>query len=548
MFYKILQLLVFPAIFIASSALAATPASVALMPFQVNAAKDLSYLNNGIQAMLATRLTANAGVKIVKQATDADYILKGSLTSFGGSLSIDAVLTPAKGGTPQNFYATAAKEGEIIAAVNRMSWDIAEKTFGKKAPASIAPVQSQVASIQAPAVATPAYRTVNPERAYRGNNQTGYGMGNLVQPLGVITGVMGFTKSQNFRLGLTSMDVGDVDGDGISEFVLASKNELRVYRGHGSRFQRIAQLKTPVRYAIHSVTMADLNNNGRMEIYISAADAKRPNSFVLEWDGKQFAKLAENQRWYIRAINIPGEGMVLAGQKGGFETLLAPGIFRLHLKNGELVKGAKVAVKGVNLFDFSIADLDGNGKNEVIAISHGGKILVLRPSGKVKWVSDDYFGGTTKFLGGLGFDDINKDLENGSYDPQRIYVPARIIIRDVNGDGQQDVIINKNLSTASRILDKHRSYPSGEIHALTWNGIALTELWRTRKIDGYVADYKLGPIHKTKIANGNEGESVVDTAELYVGLVLRSGGINVLKNSESTVLTFPLRLTKLKSK
>ncbi|NOX25009.1 MAG: VCBS repeat-containing protein, partial [Deltaproteobacteria bacterium] len=353
--------------------------------------------------------------------------------------------------------------------------------------------------------------------------------------------------SQNFRLGLTAMAVGDVDGDGQVEFVLAAKHEIRVYRGHGRRLQKIAQMSTPIRYAIHAVTMADLNHNGRMEIYVSAADAKRPNSFILEWDGKKFAKLTNNQHFYIRIINIPGEGPVLAGQKAGFGHLLARGIFRLSLKNGQLVKGAKVPVNGVNLFDFSIVDLDGDGINEVVAISHGGKILVLRPSGKVKWISDDYYGGTTKYLGGIGFDDINKDLENESYDPERIYVPARIIIRDVNGDGRPDVIIDKNLSTASRIMSKYKSYPSGEIDALTWNGIGLTELWHTRKIDGYIADYNLGPIHKVPAA-GKGGKRMVNGANLYVALVLRSGGIDILKDADSTVLTFPLRLPGSKSK
>lgn len=531
---------------------AATPPTVALQPFTVHAAKDLDYLRSGIQAMLASRLTDNAGVTIVQSPAKADYVLKGSLTSFGGSLSIDAVLVPSgKKGGAQNFYATAAKEEEVIKAVDSLSWDIAAKAFGKKRPAPAAPAQSQVAAIPSPAQqvqAGGAYQTSNPELAFRSRFQQGNGSGSLVQPLGVVTSPLGFTKSQNLLFGLVAMDVGDVDGDGQDEFVLAAKNELRIYRRVANRFQQIAKLSTPIRYGIHSVTLGDLNHNGRDEIYVSAADAKQPNSFVLEWDGKQFSKLADNQRWYIRVINIPGEGLVLAGQKAGFEKLLAPGIFHLTLNGGELTQGPKVNVTGVNLFDFTLVDLDGNGSNEVVAISQGDKLVVLRPSGSVLWVSDEYYGGTTRYLGGKGFDDINKDLEGDSYQPPRIYVPARIIIRDVNNDGQPDVIVSKNLSTASRILSKFRSYPSGEIHALTWNGIALTELWRTRKIDGYIADYQMGPLHKLPVKEKNDKKTSISTADLYVGLVLRSGGINILKNSESTVLTFPLRLSASQDK
>lgn len=537
---RFLQIYLLATLFIsfALPALAA-PSTVAIKPFTINAAKDMSYLKSGIRSMLASRLADNAGVNIVSSAAGADYTLKGSMTVFGGSYSLDVTFAPAQGGRSRKFYATAATEGGIIKAVDSLSWDIAEKVFGKKRPATASSAAvPRIAAIAAPAASSP-YQTANPELAFRSNLQGGSG-GSLLRPRGVITGPFGFSKSQNFRFGLVAMDVGDVDGDGQTEFVLAAKHEIRIYRRTGNRFQKIWQMSISERYAIHAITMADLNKNGRQEIYVSAADAKRPNSFILEWDGKQFVKLADKQRWYIRAINIPGEGRVLAGQKDGFGSLLAPGIYRLKLKNGQLAKAGKVPVNGVNLFDFTIVDLEGNGRNEVVAISHGDKILVLRPSGKVMWVSDDYYGGTTTYLGGIGFDDINKDLENDSYQAQRIYVPARIIVRDVNNDGHPDIIINRNLSSASRIMGKHKSYPSGEIYALTWNGIGLTELWHTRKIDGYIADYQLGPITKSAAATKNKNSAGM--VNLYVGLILRSGGINILSDATSTVLTFPLQL------
>lgn len=166
--------------------------------------------------------------------------------------------------------------------------------------------------------------------------------------------------------------------------------------------------------------------------------------------------------------------------------------------------------------------------------------MVLTQSGKVLWTSDDYYGGTTRFIGGQSFDEINKDLEHGRDEGARLYIPARIVIRDVNNDGLPDVIVNKNLSSSSRILARSRSYPSGEIHALTWNGISLTELWRTRKIDGYIADYQLGVV---KTVEAKEGKGQTISAELNVGVVLNSSGFDILSKADSAVLTFPLQLT-----
>ena len=535
------------------------PGRVALLPFAINADRDLSYLTSGMRDMLASRLGSGAGLEIVPRADvdhalagkpapkdaaelrllgtklQADYVLAGSLTALAGSLSLDSTLYTVSGAAePRTFYATAPREEEIISAIDNLSWQIAEQAFGKQRPASSSP--SSVAPVPA-AGAGDANLSAHPDRILMG--QAGAGS-SVLRPLGVITGALGFTKSQTFNYGLVAMEVGDLDGDEQEEFVLASPYEVRMYRRTDNRYQKIGQVNLTRRYSIHAVTMADLNNNGRKEIYVSAADAKEPSSMVLEWDGKEFVHLADNLNWYLRAVEIPGEGMVLAGQKSGPNRLLAKDVYKLDLNQGQVMKGDALQTGGMNLFEFSYADLDGNGGLEVVAISQGDRLMVLTQAGKTLWTSDDFYGGTTRFIGGESFDEINKDLEHGRKERARIYIPARIVVKDVNKDGVADVIINKNLSSASRILARTRSYPSGEIHAMAWNGISLTELWRTRKIDGYISDYHLGAIQTVATKDG-KGQSI--NTELNVGVVLNSGGLDILSNANSAVLTYPLHLT-----
>lgn len=540
-----------------SVAFSATP-RIALLPFESHSDRDLSYLTSGIRDMLASRLASGAEVEIIPRAkvnqvlggksipTDesalrqlgttlqADYVLTGSLTALAGSLSLDSTLHSVKGDQPKSFYSTAPREEEIISAIDTLSWQIAEQGFGKKRPGAA----QSVAAIPAAGSGGDPYQSTHPDRLLMG------GQGNtgstIIRPLGVVTGALGFTKSQNFNYGLIAMEVGDVDADGQDEFVIASPYDIRVYRKLDNRFQKIGQVSLSHRFTIHSITMADLNNNGRQEIYASAADAKDPSSLVLEWDGKEFAHLADNVSWYLRVVDIPGQGSVLAGQKSGLNSVMAKGVFQVVLSQGQIIKGEPIQTGGMNLFDFSFADLDGNGGLEVVAINQADRLLVLTPAGKIMWMSDDYFGGTTRYVGGDSPEDMNKGLEHGGTEGRKIYIPARIVIRDMNNDGLPDVVVNKNLSSASRILSRVRNYPSGEIQCLTWNGISLTELWRTRKIDGYISDYQLGQI-KTEVAKDGKAQAI--NAELNVGVVLNSGGFNLLGNADSTILTFPLHLT-----
>ena len=537
---------------------------IAVLPFKVNAATDMTYIKSGLRDMIASRLASRVGARIISpdlvdqaakgmsgldspdliasigRTLSADYIISGSFTSFAGTTSLDAVLHSLQNsGSKQQFNASAAKEDELIQAVDSLTWDIAVKAFAKKRPDTyqrrpVVPVQTSTASSS--------MQSAHPDRYLMGRYAEGLPGSQLVRPTGLITSPMGFTKSQNLQFGMVAMAVGDVDGDGNSEFILASSREVQIFREIGRKLQKIAEASTPYsRYKIHSVTLADLNHNGIADICVSAADPDGPNSFILEWDGQGFTEISRDQKWYIRSMEIPGEGVVLVGQKSSMNQILSRGLYRLTLSGATLLKGEKIDVRGVNLFEFEMADLDGDGKNEIIAVSQADKLMVLRPNGATLWLSDEYYGGTTRFIGGESAEDSMRNLEHGSDSP-RIFLPARIIVRDVNNDGQLDVVINKNPTNMSRIMARYRSYPSGEIQALTWNGIGLTELWRTRKIDGYIADYVLGPINSITVSDKEGKETQKSMAELHVGLVLSSGGINILNDSRSTVLTFPLEI------
>lgn len=533
------------------------PGRVAFLPFEAHAAKDLGYLTSGIRDMLASRLASGAKIQVVDRASvdqalakagkpaqpadfkkigeqlRADYVVAGSLTAFGAGMSLDAkVYAVASDAMPRSFPATAASENEIITAIDQLAWDIGATVFGAQKPGGAAPAVAPAAPLAGQAQ----YQTAHPERAFLGQGGGLYGQSPFIRPMGV-AGALGFTKSQNLSLGLRAMDSGDVDGDGQVDFVLAGPNQVEIYRREQNRFVKIGEAGTLSRYVIHYITLADLNNNGRAEIYVSAADNEEPRSMALEWDGKQFAPLFTDAGWYIRAVALPGEGMVLVGQKSGIKSFLAAGVFRLNTgADGKPEKGELVDLpRGVNIFDFTYVDVDADSIPEIVAISQDDRLVVMTRNGKTLWVSDEYYGGTTRFLGGVNYED--REAHHTHYvQDVRIYVPARIVARDINQDGQLDIIVNRNISTASRLFEKLRSFPSGEMHALTWNGIAMTELWRTRKIDGYIADYQVGPEMPLPADEKNTGNR--RGSELFVGVVLRSGGLDILADSTSTVLSY----------
>src|SRR3990170_4014008 len=88
----------------------------------------------------------------------------------------------------------------------------------------------------------------------------------------------------------------------------------------------------------------------------------------------------------------------------------------------------------------------------------------------------------------------------------------RIVYTELYGDGLGEVIISRNdPGTLGRYFKVIRSYDKGEIIDLLWGGNSLEENWRTKKIDGYIADYVVNDID-------NDGQK-----ELVIVVVMDGG-------------------------
>jgi hypothetical protein len=385
----------------------------------------------------------------------------------------------------------------------------------------------------APETAAP-YQTAHPERAFMGAVTAGDSQ--VMQP-GGFRNIQDFTMSQNFDFAAQGMDVGDVDGDGIDDIVIASLTQVHIYHRSGNKFNSFGIVTLSKSNRIHCISLADLNNNGRDEIYISTSDHTGPNSFAVEWQENDFAFLIKNTPWYIKAVNLPGQGMILAGQRAGHNQPLDPGVYQLTGEQGgtaqdKLKKGQKLPLpREVNVFSFVMADIDGDGSEEIVFIDERDHLTVMRQGGKPMWRSSGLFGGSNRSIG----KEIEPDVihERNALQPEqygKVFVPSRIIAIDLNHDGLMDVVVNRNQLRWSPVFPNLKSYTAGHILGLSWNGISMTELWYTKKVDGYLTDYQF----KT-------GPNDTNRAQLYVSLILPSG-VTLSSARESTVLMYELTL------
>ncbi len=84
------------------------------------------------------------------------------------------------------------------------------------------------------------------------------------------------------------------------------------------------------------------------------------------------------------------------------------------------------------------------------------------------------------------------------------------------------------LSSVGRVFKHLKLFTSSEIYNLEWDGMGMAENWRTKKINGYIADYCIKDID-------NDGKpEIVLALVLSVGASLRDKSVIVVYKLEST--------------
>jgi TolB-like protein len=522
---------------------------VAVFPFQMNAAEDLSFLQEGIQDMLASRLAWEGKVEILEEhvveqslagregslneaaareigtALGADYVLFGSLTVFGQSVSIDARMVSLTGDSPPvSVYAHSKGMDEVIPRINEFAQSINNRIFGRghavAAKSAPQPRFSQAhpeklmtgAGTSAGAAAAPAAPSYAP--AAQGASSF-----EIMQPA-TTAAASDLWRSQKLSFPVNGMDVGDVDGDGTQEIVvLARFKKAIVYKWNQGRLQEMGEFKASAYDRLLWVCLVDANHDGKDEIYLSNLRNDRLSSYVLDWQAGKLVQLANRQRWYFNKVALPGKGDVLAGQKKSAENLFAPGVYHLQFAGGDYqpLESVKLPDKA-NVFNFAQADLDGDGLAETVLTGHGDRIHVMAQDGSRLWKSRDYYGATANLIPAKKqpLTQITSDQEE---EAERYYIPSQLVVADLNRDGRPEILANRNVSFVARVLAKSRNFSDAEIQSLVWTGHELTPQWKTKPLRGMVVSYQLADV------DGDGQDEIVAAVALEKELLARSASM-----------------------
>ncbi len=509
-FYKKILCVLSCCFFISGAAWAAQGEKVIFYPTDVSDAGELAYLADSVRLMFASRLANIAGVQPVNEkeqpgSAKSCYRVQSVLVSTDKGTTVSALVYSPGSAASVQFQATSPEGEHIMQLLDELVAEIGEVVFD---------VKKEVIHQEKPMkkkVATDFY-TPHPDRQIKENS--GFGLSidqdEFVAQMAVEVENSERYKGEVYSYQTRAMSAGDLDGDAMDEILLATNDKIYVYQLRNQRIYPLAAIPLPAKLKVHGLNVADLNHNGTMEIYLSCTKNNDPTSFILEWHPETGLKwLSEWIPLYIRPIRVPGQGVILAGQRGGLEGEPRDGIYTLVIKDdGQVATDTLLAVPdGVNLFAFVFADLEGDKVPEVVAITVKEELVVYNGNMDRLYTSPSGFGG--------------REARDG------LNPPIRMVATDFDMDGRDDILLVDNELFSPEMLSESRYYENGQVRGLLWDKDLFLEMWHTNVFTKSIVDFQFLPIPSKKGATTSDGRLfIVEPAKgnSLQGLLFNDGG------------------------
>jgi TolB-like protein len=478
---------------------------VAILPFMIYSQENLDYLRDGIYDILASRVTVEGRIEVIDRSiveralyeerpirldegtaikigtrAGADYIVLGSLTKVGDYISLDArLLNITEGKPPLSAYTQHKGLDDVMVKIGDFAQEIGAKILGHRVTAG----------------------------GVREGRSTGFVQRDMYN--------RDFKKSQTFNFEIKGLDIGDVDGDKKNEVVIMDNSSLYVFKYDGDKLTLFRKIDAGFAQNFLTLDVADVNRNGVAEIIVTSVAGvvadDNLRSLILEFEEGRFKKIGDHLGWFFRVLEHPKEGSLLMGQRMGADGLFTGSIYRMDWKKTSFESGQKMPFpKETRVFGLALGYVRDPKDLDLVVLDELDNLNLIGPDGKRVWIAREKFGGTTTFYDTRKTHDIS--YKSGEMPGVRTYIPARILTRDFDGDGLQEVIIHKNVSSIG-VFERIKTFEKGEIYDLVWDENRLITGWKTRETPGYISDYQI------KDAD-NDGEEDMVLAVITPGAIL----------------------------
>lgn len=504
---------------------------VLLLPLAIYADRPLDHIRKGAASMLASRLAGDGlavigeemieiylnegdkkGIASEKRAEelirklDADYAIFGSITAIGSKFSLDfSLLKSEKAGLPLARFSKVVAEDRFIPEFSDVANQLRAAIEGKRI------AQREISKPPVLPKTSPAkdiFSDLEHDKERPPDEEKGLTFkptpeSKPLKPTGKIP----------LNIEAMSFDMGDLDGDGNVELVIVDRKKMLVYRREGKFFVLIDTRKPSWGEEFFKVSVGDIDNNGKAEIFVVSLYGMRARSSVFE----RTTELTRLSRMtgHLRIVKDPIEMKTLLLFQGSEVNRFFSGpIYHMnYVAKGKLTKGTELPeMRGAQFYTLVRYDLNEDGNHEWLGLGKSNlddqsRLHVWGERGQLLWRGKRELGGT------------NNAIRAGEAPPEglppRISFNSRLVVADIDGDGRRDVVAIENIPMIRKLLN-FKVYVKSQLIAYRVEGTTPSPAWTTGEIDYCVTEMQSDgqslflAAHKGKISNiGKKSGSIM---------------------------------------
>jgi hypothetical protein len=393
------------------------------------------------------------GIVAVGSASEADVVVTGTYVTIGKIFSLDALAKTTAGTTLTRAYVQGEGQDDLIPAVGKLA-DKLSAELVKMPPA--APASAGIIKNEQMLRPAPTGEFIKP-REQQQSSSGGWLSNRLVGAANLIA-------------------MGKNLPDGGREIFLAESNRLSYYR-QGNDMKLVADTEMKAGEKIISLDTIE-NGDGTLDIYATIVGFEELSSQVWQVKGDKLVMVAGKLPYFFRSFSLAG----------GAKKLYAQAMGRGEDFYGDVAEatrsGSAISLKNPikmprygTIYSFNQFRNSG-GMTFTVVINPDGYLVVYDQQMDELWRSNDKFGGSELYF-------QKEDLSNYRITGEKyrwIFMDQRI---QVSPKGE--ILVGKN--EGFWVLGNARSYKSGAVYCLVWNGSGLDEKWRTRETQNYMPDY-----------------------------------------------------------
>ena len=271
---------------------------------------------------------------------------------------------------------------------------------------------------------------------------------------------------------MQALAVGDLDGDGTPELLLAAADRLLLHRIDGRRLHQITELALTGKETVVVLETADLTGDGRAEVIMSLSQKGRVRSLILQLKDGRLEAVWDVPNVVLHLLSSDEKTAQLFGQEVPQAGRPSGPIHRYTWDGRSYTRGQMLdAPTGLPLAGLQLADLGGGVGIGYLMLKEGGVLEVHSQAGKLASYAD-----------------------SGRLASSGRGASPRILVEGGEDGARPEIILGREEASGPAMLRWITRRKAARLTALRWNDARLEQVWQTPLFEGTLADYGIADL------------------------------------------------------